>query len=141
MFHKKIDLREWRDWLSFLVGVVLPAITYFLTIVDSNIFYFVCFAVGIAIATVRLFVKEKIIRDINEEKEKLNKMVSQRWANWDDDEFSKNPEAWETLKDYLEHSFRVNDVPDEIRHKILFSLEDIIDYLSVAWRPPRKQEN
>ena len=137
MFNKYVDLREWRDWTSFLVGVA-PLIISFLKSVDSYILYYSCALVAIVIATVRLFLKEKTIRNIEEEKDKLKKMISQKWVNWGDDELTKNPEAWDTLRDYLKHSFSANNVPDKIRHDVLTSLDDIYDYISPAWSHIRK---
>ena len=105
---------------------------------DSYILYYSCALVAIIIATVRLFVKEKTIRNIEEEKDRLKKMISQKWVNWGDDELTKNPEAWDTLRDYLKHSFSANNVPDKIRHDVLTSLDDIYDYISPAWSLIRK---
>ena len=86
-----------ENWTSFFVGVS-PLIFSILKSVDSYILYYSCALVAVIIATVRLFVKEKTIRNMEEEKDRLNKILSKKWDNWGDDEFSKNPEAWETLK-------------------------------------------
>ena len=140
MFNKNIDLREWREWVGLLFAIFGPVGAWALKDNMDYIVYFVCTGTAIILFYISIFVKGRKVRKNAEEKDRLNKMLSQRWNNWGDDELSKNPEAWETLKDYLEDSFRVNNVPDKIRHKILFSLEDIIDYLSHAWTPMKDTE-
>ena len=140
MFNKNINLREWRDWIGFAVGVILPAILWLLESMVGNIIYFICTGTAIILFSISIFVKSRKIHELTEEKDNLNEMLSQPWEQWGDDELSKNPKAWETLRDYLDHSFSVNNVPDKIRHNVLTSFDDIEDYISVAWTPMEKHQ-
>ena len=124
MFEKFIKWLDAIYKIAFVLAVAAPAILLGLENKTGNILYFVCTGLAVMLLLIVGFVQRPRIR-------RLENMLPEKW---DDDELSKNPEAWETMRDFLDRLLDSDRVPEKTRDDILSSLTQVQTgvYLSSA---------